>query len=42
MSESQAIVLLQTFARRIRVTRPKLVNDDLGAFTALEHIQDNR
>jgi hypothetical protein len=32
MSESQEIVLLQTFARRIRVTRPMLVNDDLGAF----------
>jgi hypothetical protein len=27
MSESQEIVLLQTFARRIRVTRPMLVND---------------
>ncbi|CAH0126863.1 prohead protease/major capsid protein fusion protein [Roseomonas sp. CECT 9278] len=33
MSESQEIVVLQTFARRIRVTRPMLVNDDLGAFT---------
>ncbi|MCX7644080.1 MAG: hypothetical protein N2Z62_02140 [Rhodobacteraceae bacterium] len=33
MSESQEIVLLQTFARRIRVTRPMLVNDALGAFT---------
>ncbi|MCA3371329.1 MAG: HK97 family phage prohead protease [Roseomonas sp.] len=33
MSESQEIVLLQTFARRIRVTRPMLVNDDLGALT---------
>ncbi len=33
MSESQEIVLLQTFARRIRVTRPMLVNDDLGGFT---------
>ncbi|WP_027285534.1 prohead protease/major capsid protein fusion protein [Rubritepida flocculans] len=33
MSESQEIVLLQTFARRLRVTRPMLVNDDLGAFT---------
>ena len=33
MSESQEIVLLKTFARRIRVTRPMLVNDDLGAFT---------
>jgi hypothetical protein len=33
MSESQEIVLLQTFARRIRVTRQMLVNDDLGAFT---------
>jgi hypothetical protein len=32
MSESQEIVVLQTFARRIRVTRPMLVNDDLGAF----------
>jgi hypothetical protein len=33
MSESQEVVLLQTFARRLRVTRPMLVNDDLGAFT---------
>jgi hypothetical protein len=33
MSESQELVFLQTFARRIRVTRPMLVNDDLGAFT---------
>jgi hypothetical protein len=33
MSESQEIVLLQTFARRLRVTRPMLANDDLGAFT---------
>jgi len=33
MSESQEIVLLKTFARRIRVTRQMLVNDDLGAFT---------
>ena len=33
MSESQELVLLQTFARRIRVTRQMLVNDDLGAFT---------
>ena len=33
MAESQEIVLLQTFARRIRVTRQMLVNDDLGAFT---------
>ena len=33
MSESHEIVLLQTFARRIRVTRQMLVNDDLGAFT---------
>ncbi|WP_191084746.1 prohead protease/major capsid protein fusion protein [Roseococcus microcysteis] len=33
MSEGQEIVVLQTFARRIRVTRPMLVNDDLGAFT---------
>ncbi|MCS6930638.1 MAG: Mu-like prophage major head subunit gpT family protein [Acetobacteraceae bacterium] len=33
MSESQEIVLLQTFARRVRVTRQMLVNDDLGAFT---------
>jgi len=32
MSESQQIVLLQTFAQRIRVTRPMLVNDELGAF----------
>jgi hypothetical protein len=33
MSESQEFVYLQTFARRIRVTRQMLVNDDLGAFT---------
>ena len=33
MSESQELVTLTTFARRIRVTRPMLVNDDLGAFT---------
>ena len=33
MSESQELVFLQTFARRIRVTRQMLVNDDLGAFT---------
>ena len=33
MSESQEFVSLSTFARRIRVTRPMLVNDDLGAFT---------
>ena len=33
MSESQELVSLSTFARRIRVTRPMLVNDDLGAFT---------
>ncbi|MCC6716800.1 MAG: terminase [Acetobacteraceae bacterium] len=33
MSESQELVALTTFARRIRVTRPMLVNDDLGAFT---------
>ncbi len=33
MSESQELVYLQTFARRIRVTRQMLVNDDLGAFT---------
>jgi hypothetical protein len=33
ISESQEVVLLQTFARRIRVTRQMLVNDDLGAFT---------
>jgi hypothetical protein len=33
LSESQEIVYLQTFARRIRVTRQMLVNDDLGAFT---------
>ena len=33
MSESQEIVSLSTFARRIRVTRQMLVNDDLGAFT---------
>lgn len=31
MSESQELVFLQTFARRIRVTRQMLVNDDLGA-----------
>jgi hypothetical protein len=33
MSESQELVSLVTFARRIRVTRQMLVNDDLGAFT---------
>jgi hypothetical protein len=33
MSESQELVSLATFARRIRVTRQMLVNDDLGAFT---------
>ncbi len=33
MSESQELVTLATFARRIRVTRQMLVNDDLGAFT---------
>ena len=33
MSESQELVFLETFARRIRVTRQMLVNDDLGAFT---------
>ena len=33
MSESQELVSLSTFARRIRVTRQMLVNDDLGAFT---------
>ena len=33
MSESQELVTLSTFARRIRVTRQMLVNDDLGAFT---------
>jgi len=33
MSESQEIISLSTFARRIRVTRQMLVNDDLGAFT---------
>ena len=33
MSESQELVNLSTFARRIRVTRQMLVNDDLGAFT---------
>jgi hypothetical protein len=33
MSESQELVNLLTFARRIRVTRQMLVNDDLGAFT---------
>ena len=33
MSESQELVFLQPFARRIRVTRQMLVNDDLGAFT---------
>ncbi len=33
MSESQEFVYLQTFARRIRVTRQMLVNDDLGAFS---------
>lgn len=33
ISESQELVSLLTFARRIRVTRQMLVNDDLGAFT---------
>lgn len=33
ISESQELVSLQTFARRVRVTRQMLVNDDLGAFT---------
>ena len=33
ISESQELVQLATFARRIRVTRQMLVNDDLGAFT---------
>jgi hypothetical protein len=33
ISESQETVLLSTFARRVRVTRQMLVNDDLGAFT---------
>ena len=33
MAESQELVTLTTSARRIRVTRPMLVNDDLGAFT---------
>lgn len=33
LSESQEVALLSTFARRIRVTRQMLVNDDIGAFT---------
>jgi hypothetical protein len=33
ISESQETLLLSTFARRVRVTRQMLVNDDLGAFT---------
>ena len=33
LSESQETALLSTFARRVRVTRQMLVNDDLGAFT---------
>ncbi len=32
VSESQELVSLATFGRRIRVTRQMLVNDDLGAF----------
>jgi len=33
ISESKETLLLSTFARRVRVTRQMLVNDDLGAFT---------
>jgi hypothetical protein len=33
ISESRESILLSTFARRVRVTRQMLVNDDLGAFT---------
>jgi len=33
ISESREQVALTTFARRVRVTRQMLVNDDLGAFT---------
>jgi len=33
ISETQETVTLATYARRIRVTRQMLVNDDLGAFT---------
>jgi hypothetical protein len=33
IGESQETVTLSTFARRVRVTRQMLVNDDLGAFT---------
>ena len=33
VSECQESVTLTTFARRVRVTRQMLVNDDLGAFT---------
>lgn len=33
ISESKEQVTLTTFARRVRVTRQMLVNDDLGAFT---------
>ncbi len=33
ISEGQESVTLTTFARRVRVTRQMLVNDDLGAFT---------
>ena len=33
ISETQEVVTLATYARRVRVTRQMLVNDDLGAFT---------
>ena len=33
ISETQETVTLATYARRVRVTRQMLVNDDLGAFT---------
>jgi phage head maturation protease len=33
ISETQETVTLATYARRVRVTRQMLINDDLGAFT---------
>lgn len=33
ISENEEVIALETFARRIRVTRQVLINDDLGAFT---------
>jgi hypothetical protein len=33
LSESQESIVISSFARRVRVTRQMLVNDDLGAFT---------